>query len=49
MYILQDNSAGFIINYKVCYTTFEMLIDKNIVYRVNNIEYTFIFNSKKSN
>ena len=38
MYILQDNSAGFIINFKVCYTTFEMLIDKNIVYRSNNID-----------
>jgi len=44
MYITNDNDVAFLINYKVCYSTFEYLKSQNILY-LNNDIYDKIFNN----
>ena len=41
---MSDNSKAFLINYKVCYSSFEYLKSENILYINNNI-YDKIFNN----
>ena len=37
MYITKDNTSAFLINYKVCYSTFEHLKSQDILYTNDNI------------